>query len=455
MRLMGEATTFRRSLQVEVRDAAVSPHGGLVLLREFEERSGFLGAILAGLTDLRRGTHVVHSLAALLRLAIYRIVLGLPDILDAEFLRHDPVLRSCLAPEAQDRLPGPLPGKSTLHRFLTGILPFRANRRVLWQGLVDSAIWPLRRLRRRPRRVYVDLDSTEIEAHGQQEGARNNGHFRSVCFHPLVLTLAPFGTTLGFLLRPGNVHSAKHARAFVLPLLLQLRQKLGSHVEIVLRADSAFAMPELLRALEAHGFYYIIRMRSNPRLAALCEPIARRPPGRPPLCRSVFRYHGFSYRAGGWDRARRVVARSEFAPGELFPETMLLCVHLPERMGRAQVARTYLQRCQSEQVNDIFKNELHGSLMSHHRMVDNQVRAWLTALAKNLLLAFELQVRGRQRAQRPATVRARLLCIAATCIRHARSLVLRLCARDATARVLARAWHRVQRTQPPPHLAGV
>ena len=54
MRLMGEGTTFRRSLRVDVRDDALSPFGGLVLLREFEERTAFLGRFLAGLVDPRR-----------------------------------------------------------------------------------------------------------------------------------------------------------------------------------------------------------------------------------------------------------------------------------------------------------------------------------------------------------------------------------------------------------------
>ncbi|MEZ6008731.1 MAG: hypothetical protein R3F05_13335 [Planctomycetota bacterium] len=46
-------------------------------------------------------------------------------------------------------------GKSTLHRFLTQILALRANRRVLRQGLIDSALQPLLRSRAFVRRIYV------------------------------------------------------------------------------------------------------------------------------------------------------------------------------------------------------------------------------------------------------------------------------------------------------------
>ncbi len=110
--------------------------------------------------------------------------------------------------------------------------------------------------------------------------------------------------------------------------------------------------------------------------------------------RSVFRNYGFSYRADSWEKSRRIVARSEFAPGELLPDWTFICVHLPTAESRKHVVRAYLKRGQSEQVHDMFKNEMHGALMSHHRFVDNQVRAWLTAISLNLMIAFEEASRG-------------------------------------------------------------
>jgi len=454
VRLTGEGTSFRKSLKVEVRDEALSPFGGVVLLREFEERSGFLGRALRALVDPRRASHVLHELAVLFRFAVYRIVLGMPDVLDAERLRHDPVLRAILAPEHQDRLPGLLPGKSTLHRFLTHVLSCRANRRVLWRTTLDTALHPLLSARKKPRRIFVDLDSTEIEAHGQQQGAVNNGHFRSICFHALSLSLAPFGTTLGFLLRPGHVATARHAVAFVMPILHALRRRLGPEVQIVLRADSGFAVPLLFRRLEQAGFFYVIRMRENARLCREFGRISHRPPGRPSSRRSLFRYASGTYRSRTWSRARRVVARAEFVPGFLFPDWIYLCVHLPDAGAPEELVRTYLERGRSEQVHDLFKNEMHGALMSHHRLVHNQVRAWLTAIALNLLLAFEFRCRGPRPPTRPATLRTRLLLRAASMLRHARSLVLRLSATPAENRLLRDLAARIRSCRPPPALVG-
>jgi hypothetical protein len=38
-----------------------------------------------------------------------------------------------------------------------------------------------------PRRVVLDVNSTEIPVHGEQEQNAYNGHFESTCYHPLLL----------------------------------------------------------------------------------------------------------------------------------------------------------------------------------------------------------------------------------------------------------------------------
>ncbi len=58
-----------------------------------------------------------------------------------------------------------------------------------------------------------------------------------------------------------------------------------------------------------------------PANAVLQESIAsllKRPAGRPPY--EVRRYHAsFSYQAGSWSKPRRVVAKVEWHPDELYP----------------------------------------------------------------------------------------------------------------------------------------
>ena len=65
-------------------------------------------------------------------------------------------------------------------------------------------------------RVVLAMDSTESPVHGQQEGSAYNGHFESVCYHPLLL-FNQHGDCLAAKLRPGNVHSAKDWNELLLP----------------------------------------------------------------------------------------------------------------------------------------------------------------------------------------------------------------------------------------------
>jgi hypothetical protein len=454
---MGEPTTFRASfrpsLRIEVRDDGLSSFGGVAYLREFEERTGFFGDLLSRLKDPRMSGRVAHHVADLLRLAVYAKALGYPDIADADVLRFDPVLRSVLAPGGQDRVGEPLAAKSTLHRFLTDVLVLRENRRALVEAVLETGLRPLLAKGRAPRRLYVDLDSTMSEVHGEQEGSANNGYFRTYCYHPLVLSIAKLGTVLGFLLRPGNAPTGEHATLFVLPLLRRLRSMLPARVEIVLRADSGFSDPVLFEALEREGFFYIVRLRENARLLRKAARIEKRAVGRPSKSFSAYRHLSFRYAAASWSKDRRVVARAEFEPGTLFADWTFLCVHLPKNTKRRLVMRAYLGRGESEQVNDVFKNELRGDLLSQRRMGLNQIRGLLTALAQNLLVAFDDSTRRRRRRRRPSTIRAKVLLVATTVVRHARSLYLRVSAAGKRARSFARLALAVAACRPPPRLS--
>ncbi len=126
-------------------------------------------------------------------------------------------------------------------------------------------------------RVVLDMDSTESPVHGQQEGSAYNGHFESVCYHPLLL-FNQQGDCLAAKLRPGNVHSAEGWEKLLLPEI-ERQQRMGK--EIAFRADAAFAKPEVYEALEERGVKYAIRIPANNILQRDIEELLKRPVGRP------------------------------------------------------------------------------------------------------------------------------------------------------------------------------
>ncbi len=66
--------------------------------------------------------------------------------------------------------------------------------------------------------MTLDIDSSESPVHGAQEQSAYNGHFESVCYHPLFV-FNQHGDCLAATLRPGNVHSADGWEEVLLPVI--------------------------------------------------------------------------------------------------------------------------------------------------------------------------------------------------------------------------------------------
>ncbi len=228
-----------------------------------------------------------------------------------------------------------------------------------------------------PRRVVLDMDSTEIPVYGQQEQSAYNGHFESTCYHPLLLFNRE-GDCLAAKLRPGNVHSADDWEELLLPEI-ERQQKRGK--EVVFRADAAFAKPEIYEALEKRGVKYAIRIPSNDSLERGMAELLTRPVGRPSH-KPVVWYKSFFYQAASWKTARRVVAKVEFHFGQLFPRVGFIVTNL-ETDSRA-VVRFYNKRGTAEQWIKEGKQAVKMTRLSCHRFRSNQVRLWLSLIAYNL-----------------------------------------------------------------------
>jgi post-segregation antitoxin (ccd killing protein) len=152
-------------------------------------------------------------------------------------------------------------------------------------------------------------------------------------------------------------------------------------VRLYFRGDAAFASPDLYEYLEAEGILYTIRLPANAVLQVSIAHLLRRPVGRPP--NHVRRYHAsFSYQAGSWDRKRRVVAKVEWHPGELYPRVRFIVTNLSRSAER--VVAFYNQRGTAEQWIKEGKNAIKWTRLSCRKFRNNEVRLQLHALAYNL-----------------------------------------------------------------------
>jgi len=262
---------------------------------------------------------------------------GYEDTNDAERLAEDPTFRMLASRERRDTS---VALTSTLHWFETDVLAEEQNYQGLTRLNTELVQHPVTRSPRR--RMVLDIDSSESPVHGTQDQSAYNGHFESVCYHPLFV-FNPEGDCLAAKLRPGNVHSADGWADVLLPLIDRYRRRRQT---VVVRADAAFARPEIYEALERRGVGYAIRLSANDVLERQIEDLLTRPRGRPSHAPLV-RYRSFQYQAASWDRPRRVIAKVEHHLGELFPRVGFIVTTLTGT-NRA-VVHFYNQRGTAEQ----------------------------------------------------------------------------------------------------------
>jgi hypothetical protein len=415
--------SFNSSLKVDFQGSRVTSDGGLVLVRELDERLGFGELIPRHLVD-SRGKNTQLPLADLLRQSVYSRLAGYEDLNDAARLSQDPTFRLIGSKKIWERGAALT---SRLQSFETELLTQADNLAglaALNRELVARAetIDP-------PLRVVLDMDSTEIRVYGQQEQSAYNGHFESMCYHPLLLFNRE-GDCLAAKLRPGNVHSAEGWEELLLPEIAHQQQH-GK--EVVFRADAAFAKPELYAALEARDVKYAIRLPANDNLQRNITELLRRPVGRPSY-KPVVRFKSFLYQAASWKTARRVVAKVEFHCGELFPRVGFIVTNLTA--SNRVVVRFYNKRGTAEQWIKEGKQAVKMTRLSCHRFQANEVRLWLSLLAYNLgNLWRRLALPGRIGNWSLTSLQQRLVKTGGRLIKHARYYWLLLAESHLTRRL--------------------
>ena len=417
--------SFNSSLKVDFQGARVTSNGGLLLVRELDERLGFGQLIERHLSD-KRGMNTQLLLTDLVRQSVYSRLAGYEDLNDAERLSQDPTFRLIGSPKIWERGAALT---SRLQSFETELLTQGEN--VAGLAALNREMITRAEAIDSPQRVVLDMDSTEIPVYGQQENSAYNGHFESTCYHPLLLFNRE-GDCLAAKLRPGNVHSAEGWEELLLPEIGRQQQQ-GK--EVVFRADAAFAKPEIYEALEEREVKYAIRLPANDNLERDIAELLVRPVGRPSY-KPVVWFKSFLYQAASWKTARRVVAKVEFHFGELFPRVGFIVTNLTAE-GRA-VVRFYNKRGTAEQWIKEGKQAVKMTRLSCHRFRANEVRLWLSLIAYNLgNLWRRLVLPARIGNWSLTSLQQRLVKTGGRLIKHARYYWLLLAESHLTRRLFA------------------
>jgi Transposase DDE domain group 1 len=363
---------FDRRLMLQFRGSVVTSDAGLLAYRELDDALGLTTTAGEMLADARTGKNGRHALVGLLRQSVFGRLAGYEDVNDAERLRHDPAMRWIVGGKAAA---GCAASPSQMGRFETKWLTADKNLSALGD---QSGQWIDRvHARRPPRGILLDLDSSVSPTHGEQEDSIWNGHYGCTCYHPLFL-FNQFGDLERCALRPGNVHSADGWEAVLKPVVARYQGKVS---RIYFRADAGFANPDVYEYLEAEGIKYAIRLPANSILQGRIAYLLTRPIGRP-LNHVRRSYASFHYQAGSWTKPRRVIAKVEWHPGELYPRVGFIVTNMAR--PAENVVAFYNKRGTCEQWIKEGKGAIKWTRLSCRSFAANAVRLQLHALAYNL-----------------------------------------------------------------------
>ena len=406
---------FDHRLQLEFHGSSVTSAAGLLAYRELGDARGLVAIADRHLVDGRIGRNGRHDLVGMLRQSVFGRLAGYEDVNDADRLGRDPAMRWIVGGKAVER---DAASTSQMGRFETEWLVSDENLAAL-TGLSGQWIDSVHR-RRSPSSIVLDMDSRVSPTHGEQEGTAYNGHFACTCYHPLFV-FNQFGDLERSALRPGNVHSADGWKNVLEPVVARYRER---DLRRYFRADAAFANPEVYEFLEVEDYKYTIRLPANRVLQDRIGYLLKRPVGRPPI--TVRRYYAsFRYQAASWTMPRRVVAKVEWHPGELYPRVGFIVTNLARPVER--VVAFYNKRGTCEQWIKEGKNAIKWTRLSCCSFAANAVRLQLHALAYNLANFMRTLALPEAVAQWSLTsLREKLIKIGAKVVRHARYAVFQM-----------------------------
>jgi hypothetical protein len=372
----------KKQIRADFEGGQISSDGGLLALRQFDQRHRLTADLERALTDPRDPARITHPLLVLVRQRLYAICAGYEDANDAHHLRHDPILQILTDVEMGEAL-GSQPTLSRLENHFTGRDLVRLSR----LGLE----WFIRSCGKQVRQrgeILLDMDSTHDPTHGQQQLSMFNHYYGEPVYHPLLIFEGHTGCLLDARLRRGNCMSYNRCLGRLRRLLRRLQQGFPG-VRIRLRADAGFAWKPLYDLLEQEGVGYAIRLQSNKVLQRLAQPLGQRVAQqyRKQQCPQAG-YTSVFYRAGNWKKRRRVLVKVEHHAEEQEAYFMLTNLTGTAQQGYA----FYHGRGECENRIGEVKNGFHADRLSCHRFLANAFRLALHGLAYNLVNLFRLRL---------------------------------------------------------------
>jgi hypothetical protein len=406
---------FSRRVVAGFDGGAMTSDGGALLLRETDRRLNLLPRLAECFLDGRSPLLVKHPVAQLVAQRVYGLALGYEDLNDHEQLRQDPLLRVLAGKPEMDE---PLAGKSTLNRLeLSDGTRNRYKKITYWKDAIDELFVDvfLEAFEQAPEEIVLDLDTTDLELHGGQEGRFFHGYYDEYCYLPLYIFCGEH--VLCARLRQANIDAAAGSLKEVERVVQQIRARWPA-VQITLRGDSGFCRDELMDWCERQQkVYYVFGMARNERLRRIIAPQLAQAAveyQRTHKPARVFAEFSHETTTGSWSRPRRVVAKAEHIDGKENPRYVVTSLAAQDWPPQKLYEELY---CARGDMENRIKEQFHlfADRVSTETMRANQLRVYLSAMAYTLVWGLRrLGLKATELAQaQAATIRTKLFKIGA------------------------------------------
>ena len=325
--------------------------------------------------DKRNQKYVTHTMKSILKQSIFGICMGYSDLNDHEDVRLDSLYKSVLNKEED------LASDSTLSRIHNKVdhqTIINLNK-LMFEKFISS-------FKSAPKELILDIDTTDIELHGNQADRHYHGYYKEYCYIPLHVTCG--NELLVSYLRPANQDGFKNAWPIIGLLIKRIKQAFPD-AEITVRADSGFMRHKFIGWLEQKGVKYIVGMAQNKRLLKEVEDEIK-------IVEKLYdqsqettaMYKAFNYKADSWRKERKIICKIE--KNYHGPNIRFIVTNIdedPEELYR----NIYCQRGDMENKIKYVQLDLFGDRLSSCEYLSNSFRLMLSSLAYLLIQKLKTQ----------------------------------------------------------------
>jgi hypothetical protein len=371
------ASVCKKPIEISFSAEKISTDGGLLLLREIEERNGILQSITDCIQEDRHTGYVKHSIQSMLTQRVFQIAAGYEDANDCDTLRDDMVLKICsdVLPESGNSLSS----QPTMSRFENSL-----SRRELYQIAVAFVDNFIQSYSLEPEVIILDADDTNSNTYGAQQLALFNDYYGEYCYMPLHIYEGLSGKLITTILKPGRRSKTVDVFSILQRIIGHLR-KVWKNTMIIVRGDGHFCSKELMAwVAQQNKVHFLTGLTGNKSLNELARVTidsAERQFKNTGI--AVKRYHSFDYAAGSWSGAQRVIVKvevNEKGTNIRYVVTDIRCVRT-----KALYEQGYCARGQMELYIKENKSHLLSDRMSCSRFEANQFRLFMHSAAYVLL----------------------------------------------------------------------